>query len=69
MPIFEYHCDSCNCEFENLVLSRSDEKAECPECKGDNVTKLMSASSCRPNGIPSGAGGFAAADCGPAGNG
>lgn len=69
MPIYEYHCDTCDCNFETLVLSRSDEETECPQCCGDNITKLMSASSCRPNGIPTGSGGFDAPNCSPAGGG
>ena len=34
MPIFEYHCDSCNCHFEKLVLTKSDQKIDCPKCSG-----------------------------------
>jgi len=68
MPIYEYHCDTCDSDFEMLVLSASDDKVECPKCNGNSVTKLMSASSCRPNGIPSGSGGFAAPNCGPSGS-
>jgi len=69
MPIYEYHCDTCDADFEVLVLSKTDTGSKCPRCDGDSVTKLMSASSCRPNGIPTGAGGFDAPDCGPAGKG
>lgn len=69
MPIYEYHCDECDRDFEKLVLSKSDERTECPHCSGNNVTKLMSTSNCRPNGIPSGAGGFDAPSCSPAGGG
>jgi len=69
MPIYEYRCDECDCDFEKLVLSKSDEQIACPQCCEDKVTKLMSASSCRPNGVPTGAGGFQAPSCGPAGNG
>jgi putative FmdB family regulatory protein len=40
MPIFEYHCDPCNLNFECLVIGK--EKPVCPTCKGDSVHKLMS---------------------------
>lgn len=42
MPIYEYRCLKCNAEFETLVLGGSD-KASCPECKGEDVERLMSA--------------------------
>ncbi|MDM8524662.1 zinc ribbon domain-containing protein [Desulfococcaceae bacterium HSG8] len=41
MPIYEYHCDKCDHNFEYLVFG-SDEP-ECPECKSGGVHKLMSA--------------------------
>jgi putative FmdB family regulatory protein len=41
MPIFEFHCDKCNQDFEKLVFG-SDPEVECPTC-GGQVTKLMSA--------------------------
>ncbi len=41
MPIYEYHCDNCNHDFEYLVFGK--EQPECPSCKGKNVNKLISA--------------------------
>lgn len=41
MPIYEYHCDKCNHNFEYLVFG-SDEVI-CPSCNGKAVNKLMSA--------------------------
>jgi len=41
MPIYEYHCDNCNHDFEYLVIGK--EQPECPLCKGKNVNKLISA--------------------------
>lgn len=41
MPIYEYHCDQCDRNFECLIIG-SDEP-ECPTCKGKNVDKMMSA--------------------------
>ncbi len=46
MPIFEYCCEDCCKEFEQLVFS-SNPEVECPICHGKNVTKLMSACSAK----------------------
>ncbi len=40
MPIYEYRCRSCGCQFEQLVLGS--EVPECPDCTGRHVDKLMS---------------------------
>ncbi|MGA8140689.1 MAG: FmdB family zinc ribbon protein, partial [Desulfobaccales bacterium] len=31
MPIFEFHCQACNQDFEKLVMG-SDPQVECPFC-------------------------------------
>jgi len=41
MPIYEYHCAKCGCDFEELVTSSS-AKITCPQCGGKKVGKLMS---------------------------
>ena len=41
MPIFEYICEKCKAEFEELVQS-SDAKVQCPECGSVRVEKLFS---------------------------
>ena len=41
MPIYEYHCKTCDKDFECLVFG-SDPVA-CPECSGTEVCRLMSA--------------------------
>ena len=41
MPIFEYHCEQCNQNFEFLVFG-SDTPC-CPKCSSEDVCKLMSA--------------------------
>lgn len=41
MPIYEYHCEECNKDFESLVLGS--EKPGCPFCNSENVKRLMSA--------------------------
>jgi len=40
MPIFEYHCNECNKDFEALILG--DQEVTCPDCMGKNLSKLLS---------------------------
>lgn len=40
VPIYEYHCQECGEEFEELV--RSAREIECPECGGEDIRKLVS---------------------------
>jgi len=42
MPIFEYICNDCEKEFEELVFDR-DECPNCPGCGSSKTEKLMSA--------------------------
>ncbi len=42
MPIFEFHCQACNQDFEKLVFG-SDPEVECPHCGQQKAQKLMSA--------------------------
>jgi len=42
MPIFEYICNSCGNEFEELVFD-PDECPACPKCQSAETGKLMSA--------------------------
>ncbi len=41
MPIYEYSCDSCGHEFEELV--RGDEQPACPKCGKKKLQRQMSA--------------------------
>ena len=41
MPIYEYHCEKCDQNFECLIIGS--DKAECSACSSKKVTKLMSA--------------------------
>ena len=43
MPIYEYRCQDCQCDFEYLVMGGSSPD-QCPQCSSANVTKLISAS-------------------------
>ena len=40
MPIYEYHCDACNKDFEELVFG--DAVPPCPHCGASATHKLMS---------------------------
>ncbi|MCP4748506.1 MAG: zinc ribbon domain-containing protein [Desulfobacteraceae bacterium] len=67
MPIHEYQCKKCSCEFEYLKLSSMDPLPRCPSCCSADVKRLISAGSFRPEGIPSGSGGFNLPKCKPSG--
>lgn len=41
MPIYEYRCQDCDHEFEELVRS-DDEQVECEACDSENVKRKMS---------------------------
>jgi putative FmdB family regulatory protein len=56
MPIFEYLCDDCGTEFEELVFDR-DECPPCPKCASTSTSKLMSAVRSRVGGSAPDAGG------------
>jgi putative FmdB family regulatory protein len=44
MPIREFHCDICNHEFEELILSKRDEEElACPKCGEGQLTRCFSA--------------------------
>ena len=60
MPIYEYRCDSCETEFEDLVrLGTPDEEIECPSCGQRQCKRLLSlfASQSRRPAIATGGGG------------
>jgi putative FmdB family regulatory protein len=40
MPLFEYHCRSCNHGFETLV--RGSEQPSCPACQSHDLERLLS---------------------------
>ncbi len=41
MPIYEYHCESCDVDFERLVRSAA-ETIRCPDCAGQKVRRKLS---------------------------
>lgn len=43
MPIYEYRCDSCGAEFEQLSFTAAEQAAvRCKSCDSSEVTKLVS---------------------------
>ena len=62
MPIYEYHCNKCDKNFEELVLSQS-EKICCPNCKSSKVERLLSGFSFKCSGNFSGTGGSSCSGC------
>ncbi len=69
MPIFEFKCSNCNKTFETLMLPSDTDQPVCPSCNSNLVEKLISAASFRPNGIPTGSGGFKLPACKTSGGG
>ena len=49
MPIYEFLCNKCKREFEELVL-KEDEQVKCPDCGSGDTQKLMSACKFRTGG-------------------
>lgn len=50
MPIYEYLCDECGKEFEELVFG--EQKVRCPHCRSENTDKLMSRCRHKSGGAP-----------------
>lgn len=42
MPIYEYVCDKCGADFEELI-TKSSENPPCPDCGSNSTHKLISA--------------------------
>ena len=54
MPMYEYLCEGCGRSFEQLRrMSEADRGVVCPECRSEEVRRLLST--------------FAMGGCGPAG--
>lgn len=52
MPIYEFHCPSCNTDFETRV-ERMGESAPCPRCGSAEVERLLSVSAVHTKGSSS----------------
>lgn len=65
MPIYEYRCNQCDCDFELFIWSARDEdNLKCPKCNHRDVKRVLSACSAK-----TGAGALGAAACGPSSGG
>ena len=43
MPLYEYHCDDCDSEFEELQpMNAPKQGAECANCSGTNTRRVLS---------------------------
>jgi putative FmdB family regulatory protein len=62
MPIFEYHCNECDKDFEILILG--DQEASCPDCTGKNLSKMLSTFSHKSEGEFSSSKGSSCDTCG-----
>ena len=41
MPLYDYHCKSCNADFEHLALPSHEEvQAICPACNSEDTEKM-----------------------------
>ncbi len=43
MPIYEYRCQACGHQFDEMILGREPEPDTCPKCGEKQVTRAMSA--------------------------
>ncbi len=42
MPVYEYRCDACACDFERLHFKPPTEGVPCPRCASVEVTRKLS---------------------------
>lgn len=43
MPLFDFKCNDCNKTFEKIIASGSSyENLTCPQCKSNNISKIIS---------------------------
>ncbi len=67
MPIYEYRCQKCQCDFELFIWSaRDEENLKCPKCQSTDVKRQLSAFR---SGSKGDAGVFAGGQCGPSSGG
>lgn len=45
MPLYEFKCEKCKKEFEELISSKEVEGVKCPSCHTSDVKKLLSSGS------------------------
>jgi putative FmdB family regulatory protein len=43
MPLYEYHCENCENDFEKRrAVKEADAPIQCPDCASDEITRKMS---------------------------
>jgi putative FmdB family regulatory protein len=42
MPLYEYRCEKCDCQFEQLVSPRQKTPIVCPQCGSRKIKKCIS---------------------------
>ena len=62
MPIYEFHCNKCDKDFEELVFA--DQDVTCPHCQGNNLEKLFSTFSHKSGSTYSSSKGSGCSTCG-----
>jgi putative FmdB family regulatory protein len=45
MPMYEYKCEECGREFEELMSASSREQPRCPSCGAEKTRRMISACS------------------------
>ncbi len=69
MPVFEYCCEACGAEFEELVRSaRPEDHPACPECGRRQVSRKLSVFSARSAAVSSPAASAGNGGCGRCGD-
>ena len=64
MPMFEFICNECGEEFEELVFSR-DESVDCPSCGNSDVKKKVSVAAFKSSGRFVASSGSSCSGCSP----
>jgi putative FmdB family regulatory protein len=65
MPIFEYICKSCSTKFEILhKSSKNQDSIVCPDCKSNDIKKLLSVFSAGKSANSDFSGGCSGGSCG-----
>jgi putative FmdB family regulatory protein len=67
MPLYEFECQDCRHQFEELMTASASELPPCPVCQGRQVRKKVSAGAIRSGGIKAGSAVASGPSCAPTG--